>query len=255
MITLKAFVGTLLEEVTRARAASDQASMRLAQQYLDTELLKGFPVPRMQIRDMEIELNFAVASKQGRASFLEDERVQKNIGYQIRDFMSELPSREEFKPYFGDNLEIVDKWKSGLDDLAGRFSEILSKPASDPQSVINNLSLTAENYFYELAPDQMRFQISTILERRFQPKKSSGAGTIKAAVQKEITAIIAAMDKRMKEGVPDDSPDLNLLLGASELEKLNPSLLHKVKISISSSDRRWVVTDQNGEKVAILDRN
>ena len=45
MITVKAFVGALMEQVAAARTISDQASVQIAGQHFDHELLRGFPVP------------------------------------------------------------------------------------------------------------------------------------------------------------------------------------------------------------------
>src|SRR5262245_25885704 len=99
MITLKSFLGAFLEQVTIARAMGDSASVRVAEQYRNHEFLKGFPIPRMHIKDLQLELNFAVASKAGASSIFEDEEVKKNICLKIRQFVATLPDQERFKQF------------------------------------------------------------------------------------------------------------------------------------------------------------
>ena len=103
-------------EAARARAISDQASLHIAGQYLHNEFLRGFSVPRMLIRDLEVDLNFAVASKVRGGFFLEDAEVQKHISYRIRDFLGGLPSHRDFKPYFRKDAELAARWAAGLDE-------------------------------------------------------------------------------------------------------------------------------------------
>ena len=49
----------------------------------------------MAIREMELNLNFALASKLQAASFLEDEEVRKNIAHRLRDYLATLPADRE----------------------------------------------------------------------------------------------------------------------------------------------------------------
>ncbi len=252
MITLGSFLGALLEEIGRARAISDRASVQVAEQYLRHELLKGFPVPRMQFRDVEVELNFAVASKLHGAFFLEDEEVQKSISYQMRDFLSSLPGHRDFRTYFGKDTALAARWNGGLDEMARRFAHILAKPTADAEAVIQILSLSVRNHFHESASGDLRMTVSMLLARSLQ-KQPGEPDSMQAIVEQHVRAIVTSMDRSRREGAAlDAAPNLNILVGAAELEKLNPAVLNRVKITVSPSDRRWVVTDQDGKKIHIL---
>src|SRR5438045_374816 len=100
MITIRQFLGALLEEVTKARAISDAASVQIAKKYLEHPFLKGFPVPRMHVRDIELELSFAVAGDVSAVSIFEDEEVRQNIRHQIRQFLENLPSNPDLSSFF-----------------------------------------------------------------------------------------------------------------------------------------------------------
>jgi len=254
MITVKAFVGALLDEVAQARVLSDQASLHVAQRYLDNDLLRGFPVPRMQISTIDLELNFAVASRLDGPSFLDDEEVQRNVGYQLRELLHSLPGRPEFHAYFGKDVELAARWRNGLGEMTTRFVKVLARPSTEVAGVVRALSLSAQNYFCESAPEELRHKVSALLGQAMDGYKAEGADSMKAIVEREIVAILSALDKSVKEEAAGGPPDLNVLIGAAELEKLNPGLLHRVKITVSPSDRRWVATEQDGKKIYILDR-
>lgn len=250
MVTIDVFVGALLGEITKGRAISDQASVRLAEYYLNSELLKGFPVPRMQISTLEVDLQFAVAAKARESLLLEDEEVQKSIRYQMRDFLGSLPNHPAFHTYFRNDASLSVKWKGGLDDLSRRIGQVLTKPPTDCAAVIHKLSVSAQNYFCELAPDDLRLSVSSLLMRPL--KRGKDKMSLRTIIEEQVRAIVAPLGGGNKETAPEAPVDLNILVGAAELEKLNPSLLNKMKITVSPSDRRWVVSEKDEKKVYIL---
>lgn len=244
------FVGALVGETARARAISDLASVQIAERYLHHELLRGFTVPRMQIRDLEIDLNFAVASKSSAGSFLEDEEIQRNISHRIREFLGGLPGVRGFRLYFGNDAKLAARWAGGLEEMTRRFRHILSRPGADCASAISGLSLSVQNHFYESASGGLRSNVSSLLARPIG--KAGAAGSMRAVIEREIESIVMSVAKRGPGGSPESAPGVEILVGAAQLEKLNPASLSKMKLTLSPSDRRWVATDQDGKKVYIL---
>jgi hypothetical protein len=249
-ITVGTFVGALLGETTRARAIGDRASLYVAEQYLQNDLLRGFSVPRMQIRDLEVDLNFAVASKLRGAFFLEDEEVQKYIGYQMRDFLGSLPAHRDFSAYFRDDAELAARWASGLDETTRCFRRIVSKPEADAASAIHSLSLSVQNYFYESAPAGLRLGLFSLLNRPIG--KGGRPDSMKTIIEERVRTIITSAGASKPEESSELPLNLEILVGAAQLEKLNPCVLSKIKLTLSSADRRWVASDQDGKKVYIL---
>lgn len=253
MITLGSFLGALLAETARGRAISDRASVQIADQYLRNEFLKGFPVPRMQVRDLEVELRFAVSSKLAAVSFLEDQEAQRHISYRLREFLSTLPGHRDFKDYFGKDTALATKWKRGLDDMARRLQEVLARPAADSSVVIQSLSLCIRNYFHESAPEHLRGEVSSLLARR-RRKEPAEDDSLERLIERQIREIVMSMDRSADQNEPAaDSPlNFNVLVGAAELEKVSPALLSSIKISVSPADRRWIVSEHDGKKVYTL---
>jgi hypothetical protein len=251
MITLDSFLGALLEQLGRAREISDKASLRTAEYYLHHELLKGFPVPHMQFRDVEVELHFAVASRLHGPDFREDEETRKNITYQLRELLSGLPNHRDFKQYFGENAEIAARWMARLDEMGQRFEQILSKPTADAASAIYGLSLCVRNYFYESASEELRPNVSSILSRSLR-KQSSEPHSMQDIIGARIYAIVTSTDKASQISDSEASLKLNVLVCSAELEILNPSVLNRIKITANPADRRWVARDKEGRKVYTL---
>ncbi|MBE7176795.1 MAG: hypothetical protein INR69_10340 [Mucilaginibacter polytrichastri] len=62
MARLSEVIGAMLSNIAEARANSDRMSARLAQVYQKDELLQYFPVPRIDIKELNIQLKVAVIS-------------------------------------------------------------------------------------------------------------------------------------------------------------------------------------------------
>ena len=75
------FIGHILSEITTARAQADSESVRLAELYAEHELMKTFPVPRIRIQDVQINVPVIVTgiteSKGGPRGGVDVERMEK----------------------------------------------------------------------------------------------------------------------------------------------------------------------------------
>ena len=56
MINLGDYLGQLLSELTIARAQADLEAVRVAELYANHELLKHFPIPRIRIKDIDLDI-------------------------------------------------------------------------------------------------------------------------------------------------------------------------------------------------------
>lgn len=58
--TLKEVVGAMLSSVANARMISDAETSRIAQSYQNDTLMRYFPIPRIEIKEVSFELKIAV---------------------------------------------------------------------------------------------------------------------------------------------------------------------------------------------------
>ena len=56
MVNLGDYLGHLLSEVTKARVQADMETLRIAELYASDPLLKNFPVPRMRLPNLELNV-------------------------------------------------------------------------------------------------------------------------------------------------------------------------------------------------------
>jgi hypothetical protein len=254
MITVRQFVGAMLEEVTKARAISDAASARIAQQYLNHDLLKGFPVPRMHVRELEIELCFAVGGGTQDATIFGDEEIRQNIKHRLRQLLEGLPEQPDIKDHFTDP-DITAKWNAGLQGLDVRFERALTQKDAGRVSIMNALSLIIENYFYEIMSSNRSLLIRMARVWR-NPTLAPENQPINEAIRSQVRDIIETTDTIDAEGnVISDLLDLKILVESDELEKANPRHIQKMKLTFNASDRRWVATETAGTKSYLLSKN
>ena len=74
------FIGHILSEITTARAQADSESVRLAELYAGHELMRTFPVPRIRIQDVQVNVPVIVTgineSKVGPRGGVDSEKVE-----------------------------------------------------------------------------------------------------------------------------------------------------------------------------------
>jgi hypothetical protein len=64
MSELSKVIGAILADIARGRAMADEFSAQLSEQYANDKILQYFPVPRVDIRSIDLEIKFAFEGKQ-----------------------------------------------------------------------------------------------------------------------------------------------------------------------------------------------
>ena len=55
-------IASLLSDINEAKSKADESSRNLAQQYAADEILRYFPVPKIGIQNLEVEIKYAIES-------------------------------------------------------------------------------------------------------------------------------------------------------------------------------------------------
>jgi hypothetical protein len=258
MVTVRQFVGAILEELTKARAISDAASVRIANQYLAHPLLKGYPVPRMHLKDIEIEMNFAVAPGLTEISVFDNEDVRQNVRNQLRQMLQNLPQSGALKPHFDADPHLAERWNKTMGELDDRFERAMTRPGAGKADAINNLCLIVENAAFEvLATSGKETVLGQYFARLFEKREGAHQNpAITGDIRDQVTRIVECVDtlEAEAEGITD-LLDLKVLVEARELEKVGHSAVQKMKLTFNSSDRKWIASEQNGQKTHTLARS
>ena len=263
MITMSNFIGAIMQALTASRMMSDHSSLKVADHYLQDDFLRGFPIPRMTLKTVDVEVNFAVGPTTQLENHLAEPEVSKNIANRFRDLLAELPNTHLFRSEFGQQERRSDEWKEGTETLMSDIERILAHPPADKHSLQHMLVLSIENFFYRMHQNKPKAGLLHGLRRMFgnadaetespAPDADRQTDAIRTWTSEQVRHILDAsipggLDKT------EDSPDLRILIGGQDLDTKDIGKLHKAKLSFTSEDRRWVATDKDGEKSYMLDR-
>ena len=256
MITLREFVGTLLEEITKGRLVGDIASARLVKEYEKHQILKAFPIPHLRIQDIEVELQFAVGPNQITGYLFGNEEIQQNLYHKLQGFMESLPEKDPYKEVFDDNERKI--WGTELNDQLAKLKIILARPNMDKASMVQALSLAIENSLYDLALRQSGSKLLDDVRRLIKGPSGVQEGerqVLGEAIRRQIKRIVDSVDTLTQEAkVVEELLDLNILITPSELQGLDPSMIQKLKFTIISPDRKLVKSEKDGKEYYIVDR-
>jgi hypothetical protein len=242
----------MLEQITRARVAGDAASLRVAHQYLQHDYLKGFPVPSMHVHNVELELTFAVAPGWKPRRAFDDPDLRLNAVNQIEHFVRQLADLPELRPAFAQDPRLAERWNAGLPALRDRADRALQKERDRP-SLLAALQAIVDNHVYAALRDRLE-----LLSRLLHPFSHGGqapAPDVRQQVADGVRDIVTSLDDTSAEAEALlDSPDIGVMIGRDELDKVPESKLQKMRITVSATDRRWVVSHAGGQPVHTLTR-
>jgi hypothetical protein len=252
VVTIRQFVGAVLEQVTNARVQADLASLRVANQYLQHDFLKGFGVPGMHVKDVELELAFAVAPGWKPASAFDDEDVRTNAVNRLEQLVHDLPAHPELQPWFERDAQLARRWAAGIPALRERFERALTAGHDGPD-LVRALSVVIENHFFAAARDLR--ELLSLVTRPFTHRAAPSRTAVVQHVEDGVRSIVGAVSGPGADpAAQPPSPEIQMLIGKDELDRVPESKLHRMRLKLSASDRKWVVSQVDGEKVHTLSR-
>ena len=260
MIPLTQFVGAFLHQLTSSRRISDQASVKVANEYLEDDMLRGFPVPRMTFDTVELDFCFAVAPLP--IENLKNPLVRKNITNRLGQKMADLHQSPDFKDLFQTDLPTDATWRDNLAGLQEDVEHILQGPVSDNDTLNHMLSLAVENFFHNIhniKPDSgFLGRIKSFFSGHVEVPEDDGDAhsdaTIRQWAHKMIDEVVQQALPTSADPASTPVSGMHILVGGSELEGQNTDMLHRAKISFKREDRKWVSSEKGGKKQYILDR-
>lgn len=254
MVSIRQFVGAMLEQITRARVSADAASLRVAHAYLQHDFLKGFGVPAMHVKDVELELTFAVAPGWKATSIFANPDVRLNAVNQLERFVEQLPQHPALKPYFDQDRRLTIRWNAGLPALRERFDRTLAD-AVDTTSLVPALGLLIENHFYGMVREWR--ELLTHITRPLAASRDGGSRpAVHQYIQDGMRGILDSFNEDEENAALAllECPDIQMMIGSDELDKVPPERLQRMKIKVSANDRKWVVSQRDGQEVHTLTR-
>jgi len=246
MPSLGETIGSLLSDIATARARSDAFTREISQEYLRDPLLKVMPIPRAEIRSVELELSFAVSSAQPK-TVDSKEIAARSISAEAAQLSAELirfePARTRVATSTGATVVFApDVRPAALRILQSRVQALLST------EIQPELLLTADSA-----------SISKTLARKVEAALTEAAEASGATLpepstlQSAVDAIIRswAQEARARIQTTIDRAKSNLALAIAvtkdELSNVSPTAIAKVKLQVEIQNLEWIdATDSNG---------
>lgn len=240
MTNLNDVVGSLINQIERGRAQADMGTIEIADIYRKTPLLSNFPVPKIVLDQIVIDLKVAVGSIPASGNYLSSATRSKAIEM-IGENVSDLHLRDKsLKSMFASDPTLTQSWINSKNDLQKKVAECL------PEDGNVNLDLIAQN-------------IGTVIRGNIIDLITTpGSKIAKSRLHKQVTESIPEVEKRVIDNVrgtligllkeqPPSSNDISVLVTASELEAIPPEKVTTLRLTFSESDRAWTKIEDQGE--------
>ena len=233
MARLGEVIGAIMTQIDRGRSQADAAVLEVAQLYREHPLLRDFPVPRVTLDEVVIDLKVAVASSPAGHTRITPEAKTEALKLFDR-LVTDLPENEpllaqlrEKQPQFG------EVWKSaGPEQIMRTLGDLLPDDAEvDPKALALGVSAVISRQLTGvLVSEEAKVPVATV--RTFVRQQLP-------EVENRLSSQIQEILVKTIQPVPPAPDRLDVLVTASELESIPPERITTVKLSLHEADREW----------------
>jgi hypothetical protein len=115
MAKLEQIVGSLLKDISQAQAISDAYSRDLRSTYREDPYLKLLSVPRTEIKEVTVDLKFAILSPQNEVISISkvmiyQDRAYQGVSQELYEGSYDLASLEIYKQATGTSYQVENQW-------------------------------------------------------------------------------------------------------------------------------------------------
>jgi hypothetical protein len=257
MIPLGEFLTALLANATQGHAVADNRSGEIAQLYRESELLKHFPVPKLSISYIDLEVNMAITGHKEVPRIPEgtEDQFRKEAADNIQKNIPALPETRAFIKKLGfaeDILRKEDLTRFFRDSTLSLIKNIPSVQILDEETKDSCLSYFAENIIDGLEQILSRQKIAA------GKKTIKESGPEKSALGEKIKQVFnhfaSAWWKDFFQKNPLLPKDIIPIIAVEPKELLSvpPEKMTKAKIHLEVRPYEWTsieIEDERKEKV------
>lgn len=232
MASLGEVVGALISQVSKGRSQADMATLEVAKIYKENPLLSGFPIPRMTLDEVVIDLKISIASTPVKSKTL-NTKSKAEILSELQKMVNELPNSE---PSLAKLTKTFPELPRALKSLSKEFMDSLSnllpeEKEADPQSIaegaasvirshlINAVLVTDPKVVNKISKDFLKSEVKIIKEK--------------------LVPLIQANISKILEIQPSDKERFDILITASELQSIPPEKITTMRLTLRESDQSW----------------
>jgi len=232
-------LGAVMSQIARGRSQADVAALEVARLYQEHPLLSTFPVPRMTVDEIVLDLKFAISEGPVPPRSV-PEAARKKLVQSTASLVSAAVRRD---PQIEALAQRAPALGAALDQMEGEIAERVAEaiPADvtlDPKGIARSLAGVLRGRLLAAAshPDA-RLDLRAL--RDFAVRDSAEVeNRLAEALERHLQKELAAQ--------PADPQRLRIQVTASELQSIPPDRIQTMRLTLSEADRSWTRIEEAG---------
>lgn len=265
MAQLHDVVGAILRDIAQSRVTSDLYSREVSRYYEEDSLLRLFPIPRTEIREVEIDLTFGISEVRKDNTRAEDkhvyvsriiQRYSDKLTNQVFDGLRGSPDskigKESLWQEMVNSIDTIEsrsdvKFKI-IDFFESNISDLIKEQKIEEQEESTSISL-------DLKKDKAKEGIMQIVEHGILSKEKvntlieekSLRNSLYYWLENGLEDRLDAMDKDLNFEL--EAYALDVTVSASDLAEMPESSLSKIKITSEVRNYNWSQVEEKDNQV------
>jgi len=247
MAQLNDVLAALLTQIGRGRSQADMATLEMAEAYRDHPLLSGFPVPRVTLDEVVIDLKMAIAAAPThvqQASPAAKAEILERLRPVVQNVVATDPGLQALA---NRHPGLTKAWVKAWGHAVQRLDAVVPAAGSvDAHAVAMGATAVVRDAVSNtlLMPDT---KVGVEAARTFHARE---APRFEERLRDHVRGIIEGVLARQAPAAPGR---LEVLITAKDLEGLPPERISTVRLTLRESDRTWMHTeDGEGQPQARL---
>jgi hypothetical protein len=240
MASLGELIGALISQIGKGRSQADIATLEVGKLYKDHPLLSGFPVPRLTLDEVVVDLKIAIATVPTPGRFITP-KVKEEVLAQVKEIVNNIEKEPSFGTIKKEYSELQKVWKSTHEQIIQRVSEFIPDDVEvETKSIAYGIALIIRGYLTStmLSPD------AKVPLKKTQDFLNKDAPQIEIKLASQIQESIL----KILETQPPVKDRLDVLVTASDLQIIPPEKITTLKLTLRESDRVWTqIETEKGE--------
>ncbi|MCP3961757.1 MAG: hypothetical protein GY719_28275 [bacterium] len=264
MATLRAAVTAILEELSLAQNRANRLTRRLARKYRDDKILRIFPIPSQQLKEVEIDLHYgidAVALMEGGGR----DELAPSLGLfhqpcswiataVLDQVAARIRERERKEPEGRETLCVLRRRLEGAeirDGLAQRLARQLLVRLGELVADEKLDREAAKRIIQRTLNDEVGQHPG--LRDHIEPPTAEEADRRQLAIGDRLEQVLERacdeIDARLAPEKLQDQPNLEVFFDAERLAKLPAHAVQNLHIHATRFGTQWVVEEDGGEEL------
>lgn len=242
MVSLGEVVDALISQVGKGRAQADAETVKLAEIYKDDPLFSSFPVPRMALDEVVIDLKVAVSTGPSRGISFTRESREKVLD-RIEKLVDDLPHRYRYVQNMPEDPAI---WNPVRTKISEEVAEIIPAEVDvEPKSItVGTTAAVQRNIMQAIAHPKFK-----ITRKGMGSFVEDDALRMEKYLRSEIEKIITEIVKSQ----PPPKERLDVLVSAADLREIPSDKITNVRLTLRESDLSWTkIETEDGIKEKLV---